>query len=365
MNRTVKEIASLANIALVALLALSLVALVGCGGSSTEETAEVAPMETFPPQLPGYAAMTVPDTNPMTPEKVALGKQLYYDKRLSGDGNRSCYGCHVEEYGLTDGRAKALGAFDKELTRSAPTMWNVGYHENWYWDGRSGALEAQVKGAWGGGNMGASGNDGAPSMDQVCANLMEIPGYAEQFNAIYGEAGCTPDNVGSAVASFMRTIISSDSDWIRFRNGDDSAFSAEEKAGYELFSGRAKCINCHDGLLITDLQFHNVGIGVSGDTVADPGRMNVTKDEKDNGAFKTPTLIDISKSAPYFHDGSVATLEEAVHVMATGGIANQWLDEENLREVREANLTAEDEASLVAFLRALDANYNITEPTLP
>ena len=366
MIRTAREIASLGNLALIALLALTLVALVGCGGATEETAEEVAPMvEAFPPQLPGYAAMTVPDTNPMTPEKVALGKQLYYDKRLSGDGNRSCYGCHLEEHGLTDGRAKALGAFDKELTRSSPTMWNVGYHENWYWDGRSGALEAQVKGAWSGGNMGASGNEGAPSMEQVCANLMGIPGYAEQFNAIYGEGGCTPDTVGSAVASFMRTIVSSDSDWIRFRNGDDSAFSAEEKAGYELFSGRAKCTNCHDGLLITDLQFHNVGIGVNGDTVADPGRMTVTKVETDNGAFKTPTLIDISKSAPYFHDGSVATLEEAVHIMATGGIANKWLDEENMREIREANLTAEDEASLVTFLRALDANYTIEEPTLP
>lgn len=362
MIRTTK---AFLNTTLISLLALGLVALVGCGGDSMEETMEAETAEAFPPQLPGYADMEVPADNPMTPEKVALGKQLYYDQRLSGDGNRSCYGCHVKEKGLTDGRAKALGAFDRELSRNAPTMWNVGFHDKWYWDGRSGALEAQVKGAWGGGNMGASGNDGAPSMDGVCANLMEVPGYAEQFNAIYGEAGCTPDNVGSAVASFMRTIIASDSDWIRFRNGDDNALSAEAKAGYELFTGRAKCTNCHDGLLMTDLQFHNVGIGIDGDTVADPGRANVTKDDADTGAFKTPTMIDVAASGPYFHDGSVATLEEAVHLMATGGIANQWLDEENLREVREANLTEEDEASLVAFLSELDASYNIEEPTLP
>lgn len=362
MNRTAKRFL---NTAVVSLMTLGLVALVACGGGSMEEPAEVETAEAFPPQLPGYAEMEVPADNPMTPEKVSLGKQLYYDQRLSGDGNRSCYGCHVVEHGLTDGREKALGAFDRELTRNAPTMWNVGFQDSWYWDGRSGALEAQVKGAWGGGNMGASGNDDAPSMEDVCANLMEVPGYAEQFNAIYGEAGCTPDNVGSAVASFMRTIIASDSDWIRFRGGDESALSAEAQAGYELFSGRAKCTNCHDGLLLTDLQFHNMGIGIDGDNVSDPGRARVTEDEADTGAFKTPTLFDIAISGPYFHDGSVATLEEAVHIMATGGIANEWLDEENLREVREANLTEEDEQSLLAFLRELDASYNIEEPTLP
>ncbi len=365
MTRSAKSPTQLFNIFLVALLAACLAGLVACGGGMDESAEVEEAVAEFPPQLPGYMEMAVPADNPMTEEKVALGKQLYYDQRLSGDGNRSCYGCHVEEHGLTDGRPTALGAFDRELTRNAPTMWNVGFHENWYWDGRSGALEAQVKGAWGGGNMGASGNDGAPSMDDVCANLMEIPGYAEQFTAIFGEAGCTPDNVGAAVASFMRTIIASDSNWIRFRGGDESALSDAAKAGYELFSGRAKCTNCHDGLLMTDLQFHNVGIGIDGDNVSDPGRGRVTENEDDTGAFKTPTLIDVAESGPYFHDGSVATLEEAVHIMATGGLDNPWLDVDNLSEIREANLTEEDEASLVAFLRELNAEYNIEEPTLP
>jgi cytochrome c peroxidase len=337
--------------------------LLGCGGGeSPEPETKTAEAPAFP-QLAGYAEMEVPATNPMTAEKVALGKQLYYDKRLSGDGARSCYGCHLKENGLTDGKPVAIGAFDKTLTRSSPTMWNVGYHSEFYWDGRSPALEKQVQGAWSTGNMGASGNDGAPSMDDICAKLNEIPGYKEQFNAVFG-GDATPDNVAMAVASFMRTIVAADSAWVRFRNGDDSAISEQAKRGWVVFSEKAKCTNCHDGLLLTDLQYHNVGIGMDAAT-PDVGRAKVSGDEKDTGAFKTPTLLDISKSAPYMHNGSVATLEEAVDIMTSGGKANKWLDETNLADAKNANLTAEDKADLIAFLKALDVTYSITEPTLP
>ncbi len=351
------------------LLAVSVVALglAGCGGSApTEEAmteAEPAAPE-FPPQLPGYAAMTVPADNPMTEEKVELGRMLYYDARLSGDGVRSCYGCHLEEHGLATDDKLAIGAFDKTLTRNVPTMWNVGYHDKWYWDGRATALEAQVKGAWGGGNMGASGNDGAPSMDEVCANLQAIEGYATKFQAVFGEA-CTPDNVAKAVASFMRTIVASDSAWVRFRQGDESALSEDAKKGYDIFANKAKCTNCHDGLLMTDMQFHNVGIGCEGDTCADVGRQKVSGDESDTGAFKTPTLFDVAESGPYFHDGSVATLEEAVHLMASGGNPNKYLDETNLEDAKNAAITPEEEALLVAFLKELGAEYHIEKPTLP
>ena len=115
----------------------------------------------------GWPAPAVPADNPMTGEKVELGKLLYYDTRLSGDGKRSCYSCHVEERGLTDGRALAIGAFERTLTRSSPTLWNIGYHSEWYWDGRAKTLEAQAQAAWRGGNMGASGNDGAPSTSRI------------------------------------------------------------------------------------------------------------------------------------------------------------------------------------------------------
>ena len=339
-------------------LLIGILLLAGCAPTveaPSEETAGAWPA------MPGFEAMKIPEDNPMTPEKVALGKQLYYDQRLSGDGTRSCYGCHLAENGLTDGKPVAIGAFDKTLTRSAPTMWNVGYYPELYWDGRSSALEKQVKGAWSGGNMGASGKDGAPSMEDICATLDEVEGYRKQFDAVFNE-GCTPDHVAYAVASFMRTIVANDSAWARFRGGDENALSEQARRGYEVFKGKARCTNCHDGALLADLQFHNTGIGMDSDN-PDPGRFKITNVDRDRGAFKTPTLLDISKSAPYFHNGSVATLEEAVDLMLKGGLDNQWLDEANLRPAIE--LTAEERDDLLAFLRALDVSYNIEAPELP
>lgn len=317
------------------------------------------------PEVAGYEMMAVPADNPMTEAKVALGKQLYYDKRLSGDGNRSCYGCHLKEHGLTDGRAMALGAFDKQLTRAAPTMWNVGYYEALYWDGRSTALEKQVQGAWSGGNMGASGNDGAPSMEDICAQLNEIPGYAEQFQEVFG-GPATPDTVAMAVAAFMRTIVTTteNSRYIAFRNGDEAALNDQEKRGWMIFSEKAKCTNCHDGRLLTDMQYHNVGIGMDAES-PDVGRAKISGDEQDTGAFKTPSLFDISKSGPYFHDGSVETLEEAVDLMLSGGKENEWLDVDNLADAKNADLSDAEKADLLAFLRALDVDYMIEDPALP
>ena len=338
-------------------------AFVACGTAPEPEApAEKAAAPAFP-ELPGYAAMQVPAENAMTAEKVALGKQLYYDKRLSGDGSRSCYSCHLKEHGLTDGRAVALGAFNKELTRSSPTMWNVGYHEAFYWDGRAPALEKQVMGAWTGGNMGASGNDGAPNPEAICANLNTIPGYADQFQAVFG-GPATPEHVAYALAAFMRTIVSTDSAWVRFRNGDEAALDEAAKRGWKVFSEKAKCTNCHDGILLTDLQYHNVGIGMDA-AKPDVGRFTVSKDEKDTGAFKTPTLLDISKSAPYLHDGSQPDLREVVKLMATGGKPNKYLDETNLADAKNAKLTDAEIDDVVAFLNALDVNYTIEEPTLP
>ena len=323
-------------------------------GAPETETAEW-------PQMPGYDPMRIPDDNPMSKAQVELGKQLYYDTRLSGDGQRSCYGCHLKENGLTDGRATALGAFDKELTRSSPTLWNIGYHSEFYWDGRSSALEKQVKGAWSGGNMGASGKDGAPSMDDICASLNEIEAYRDQFHNLYHDP-CTPDTAARSIASFMRTIVATDSAWARFRAGDATAFTEQARSGYEIFKGKARCTNCHSGALLTDMQYHNLGIGMDADS-PDLGRFKVSEEERDKGAFKTPTLLDISRSAPYFHDGSAETLEGAVKRMLLGGFDNPWLDTANLHPPVE--LTDEEFGDLIQFLNELTAEYNIKQPTLP
>jgi len=317
------------------------------------------------PQIKGYADMVIPADNPMTPAKVELGKQLYYDNRLSGDASRACYSCHLKEHGLTDGKPKAVGAYNAALPRSSPTLWNIGYHSEFYWDGRSKSLEAQAMAAWTGGNMGVSGKEGRPSTNDICARLDQIEAFRKQFQAVFGTA-CTPENVVKAISAFERSIVSTEknSTWIRFREGGEKALSPAARRGWDLFRGKAGCTNCHDGLLLTDQQYHNIGIAWDPEKkeFSDVGRFKVTNQERDKGAFKTPTLLDIAKSAPYFHDGSVATLEEAVDFMLGGGRPNPQLDSANLVP---RQLTAAERADLLEFLRALSVNYTIKEPKLP
>jgi cytochrome c peroxidase len=343
-----------------AVLAMLLVTLGAC-----KREAEKAEEPVKWPEIPGYAAMSIPADNPMTRAKVELGKQLYYDARLSGDGSRSCYSCHLQEYGLTDGKPKAIGSYNVELPRRSPTLWNIGYHSEFYWDGRSSSLEAQAKAAWTGGNMGVSGRDGRPSTEDICRKLMAVEGYARQFRDVFGEAGCTADTVVKAIAAFERTIvIPADSAWIRFRQGDETAFSEDARRGWQIFSGKARCTNCHDGLLLTDLQYHNVGIGwdAKAKEMRDKGRFAVTAQDKDTGAFKTPTLLDVARRTHFFHDGSADSLEKAVDIMLAGGIKNPYLDTANLQPVK---LTAQERSDLLAFLRALNVEYSIPPPPLP
>ncbi len=302
--------------------------------------------------ISSYAAMDIPADNPMTAEKVALGRQLFFDQRLSGDGERSCYGCHLNDKGLSDGRTTALGAFDKVLSRNSPTLWNIGYHAEYYWDGRSKPLASQALAAWRGGNMGAD-------PDEIVGQLNSIEGYQDQFQAIFNE-DATPENVSKSLAAYMRTIISSNTPWDLWQAGDESAVSASAKRGYEVFQN-AECNNCHDGVLFTDFQYHNVGIGMDAET-PDVGRYRVTEEDRDRGAFKTPTLRDVSQSAPYFHDGSSATLEEVVDIMLGGGQDNPYLDRENLKKVDLSDAERED---LLEFLRSLEESVELKAPALP
>lgn len=330
---------------------LLLTILYGC--SRQPETAQFKPeVLPLPAQLTTYEAMPIPDDNPMTTEKVALGRQLFFDERLSGDGSRSCYSCHVCEKGLTDGLPKSVGAFGKMLPRSSPTLWNIGYHTEFYWDGRSDSLEKQAHAAWTGANMGAKA-------EEIAQKLNAISGYRLQFQQVFSSEA-TPDNIVKAIAAYERTIISGDTKWDRFRAGDQSALNESEQRGWEVFQ-QAKCTNCHDGVLFTDQQYHNVGIGMDQEA-PDIGRHKVTSRPEDTGAFKTPTLRDIAKSAPYFHDGSVATLEEAVDLMLAGGKDNPHLDRKNL--VKQT-ITTEQRADLLNFLRALNVDCNLTKPALP
>src|SRR5689334_16611045 len=324
--------------------------IVGCKKNATETAGEFKPdIQPLPAPLTTYEPMSIPPDNPMTPEKVALGRQLFFDERLSIDGTRSCYSCHVCEHGLTDGLSKSIGAGNKQLPRSSPTLWNIGYYQSFYWDGRSPSLEKQALAAWTGANMGANA-------DEIVAKLNVLQDYKTQFQKVF-QSDATPDSVVKAIAAFERTIISGDTAWDRWKAGDNTAISQSAWRGWNIFQA-IKCNNCHDGVLFTDQQYHNIGIGMD-QKEPDAGRFKVTNNVQDTGAFKTPTLRDIEKSAPYFHDGSAKTLEEAVDIMLGGGKPNQYLDKKNLEAHK---LLPEQREDLLNFLQSLTVDCKLAKP---
>ena len=335
------------------LVLLAVVLIAACNSNVRQSTGGFAPdIQPLPAQLTTYEPMSIPADNPMTAEKVALGRQLFFDERLSADGSKSCYSCHVCEHGLTDGLPKAIGAGNKQLPRSSPTLWNIGYHKEFYWDGRSPSLEKQALAAWTGANMGAKA-------DEVVAKLNALQEYKTQFQKVF-QSDATPDNVVKAIAAFERTIISGNTAWDRWRAGDNRAISQSAWRGWNIFQS-INCTNCHAGVLFTDQQYHNVGIGMD-QKEPDVGRFKVTQRPEDTGAFKTPTLRDIEKSAPYFHDGSAKTLEEAVDIMLGAGKPNQYLDKKNLQPHK---LLPEQREDLLNFLRSLTVDCKLTKPPLP
>ena len=335
------------------LVLIAVVFVAACSSNVRQSSGGFQPqIESLPPQLATYEPMSIPPDNPMTPEKVALGRQLFFDERLSADGSKSCYSCHVCEHGLTDGLPKAIGAGNKQLTRSSPTLWNIGYHKEFYWDGRSPSLEKQALAAWTGANMGAKA-------DEIVAQLNALHDYKTQFQRVF-QSDATADNVVKAIAAFERTIISGNTAWDRWRAGDNTAISQSAWRGWNIFQS-INCKNCHDGVLFTDEQYHNIGIGMD-QKDPDVGRFKVTNKPEDTGAFKTPTLRDIEKSAPYFHDGSAKTLEEAVDIMLGGGKPNQYLDKKNLQPHK---VLPEQREDLLNFLRSLTVDCKLTKPPLP
>src|SRR5215213_5899359 len=340
------------------LIAFIAIAFVGCGkntvpisGTSTSSTPEIKPL---PAGLAGYEEMSIPADNPMTREKIALGQELFFDARLSIDGSKSCYSCHVCEHGLSDGLPKAIGPENKPLTRNSPTLWNIGYHEEFYWDGRSDSLEEQAMAAWKGANMGVGERTG-----EIAAKINALQDYRSQFQRVF-QSDATPENMMKAIAAYERTIIGGNTAWDRWRAGDQSAMSEGAVRGWNIFQA-IKCNNCHDGILFTDQQYHNIGIGMDHEN-PDVGRYNVTKRPEDTGAFKTPTLRDIAKSAPYFHDGSAKTLEEAVDIMLAGGKSNPYLDKQNLQPHK---ILPEQREDLLNFLRSLTVDCTLSKPPLP
>jgi len=292
-----------------------------------------------------------PADNPATPQKLALGKQLFVDPRLSGSGNMACQSCHYRNLGWTDAQVLSRKDNGDLNARHTPSLYNVGYQALWYWDGRAPTLEAQILAAW-------KGQTGADP-DKVAALLNTIPGYRSQFQAAFG-TDATPALVTQALAAYLREKVSTDSPWDRYEAGDRRAVSKDAITGFALFSGKGRCVACHVPPYYGNSTFYNIGLE-HGKTKPDPGRFNVTKDEADRGAFKTPSLRSVALRAPYFHDGSAATLVDAVRYMAEGG------KEDPNRSVllTPTGLTDREIAQVVAFLESLTSTERWEALPLP
>ena len=308
------------------------------------------------PATPAYlGAVAAPAENPTTPEKVQLGWMLFFDPRLSKDGSMSCESCHHIAQSYTSGKALDTKVGGKVNVRNAPAMVNLGYHQSgYYWDGRKATLEAVSEAAF----TGQLGADPAA----VSVALNGNPTYRALFERAFGaEAG--KSNIPMALSSFLRALGSGDSPWDKFEGGDKKAVSKTAQKGFELFKKNG-CTLCHAPPLYSDTQFHNVGRGWDAEkqAFADHGRMDATKDAADDGKFKTPSLREVSKTGPYFHDGATATLAEAIDWMAAGGAKNPRLDE----KLKPAKLSKADKAAIKDFLEALSGTPTFgAPPALP
>lgn len=316
-----------------------------------------AAAETLELSVPlGLKALPQVKDNPLTQAKIELGKQLYFDPRLSDDNSVSCASCHDPKKGWSNGEATALGIGGQRGGRSAPTIINSVYQQFQFWDGRAGSLEQQALGPI------ANPIEMNLPIDDAVERLAAIDGYAQQFQQVFGEP-VNAENLGKALAAFERTILSGNAPYDRFKAGDKDALSEQAQVGMKLFFGKANCSSCHSGANFTDNGFHNLGVNIHHEQ-PDAGRVAISGLGGDHGAFKTPTLREIARTAPYMHDGSLATLEDVVAYYSGGATPNDHLDE----EIFALNLDAEQQAALVAFLKEglSSQDYPMVEPpTLP
>jgi len=330
---------------------------------------------------PGLPPVPVPAANPLTAAKVALGRKLFYDRRLSLNGTMSCAMCHIPEQGFTSNElATAVGIEGRTVRRNTPTVLNAAYLTRLFHDGREYNLEQQV---WG--PLLARNEMGNPSVGSVIRRLEELADYREPFSAAFGGRGPSMATVGEALASYQRTLVSGDSPFDRWHyGGDETALDEAARRGFGLFTGKAGCAACHTigpaHALFTDSALHNTGVGyreamekapptravtvapgvvlevpstvidaVSEQTPGDLGLYEITQDPDDRWKYRTPTLRNIALTAPYMHNGSLPTLEAVVAFYNAGGVPNEVLDP----RIRPLGLTPAERADLAAFLASL------------
>lgn len=325
-------------------LVLALASVV-CG---QEPSAPDLPADKLPTDLSlsaiplGLAAdRPVPEDNQLTAERVALGRRLFFDGRLSRDGTISCASCHVPENGFASPDKVAVGVEGKRGSRNSPTVLNRAYGTSFFWDGRAATLEQQAL------QPIENPLEMDTSLETVLQRLAADARYREQFAEAY-EGGISAENLAKALASFQRVLLSGNSPVDRFHGGEFGALTTQERQGLWIFESRGRCWKCHSGPNMTDESFHNTGVSW-GQEPLDLGRFDVTQQEKDRGRFHTPTLRNVALTAPYMHDGSLQTLKEVVAYYSRGGNANPHLDP----AMQPLNLSDADQAALVAFLQAL------------
>ncbi len=295
------------------------------------------------PKAPlGLPPLSWPKENPYSAAKVELGRYLYFDRRLSADNTVSCASCHDPRYAFTDGAAVSTGIQSQKGNRSAPTIINRAYALAQFWDGRAGSLEEQAKGPMA--NPIEMGN----THDAIVGKLQTIAGYRPLFAKAFGTEEITIDRAAMAIACFERTVLSGNAPYDKYKHGGKKAMTAAQMHGMSVFFDKAKCDKCHEGANFTLNAYANLGVGTD-KPEPDVGRFAVTKDPRDLGVFKTPTLREIEHTAPYMHDGSMATLEDVVEFYNKGGIKNKNLDE----NIKPLNLTDQEKKDLVAFLKTL------------
>ena len=298
-------------------------------------------------------AAPAPEDNPTTSEKVELGKQLFFDRRLSGDNTVSCATCHLPGKAFADGLPKARGAGGKTLTRNTLSLLNAGFYTRYFWDGRAESLEDQAFFP-------------IQSVDEMNQNLNElekelnaIPGYVAQFRSVFGSAA-TRGSIAKSLAAYERSLVSRNSPFDRYLAGDAGALSEEAKRGWELFRGDAGCIRCHNGPNFSDGRFYRLGT-----SFRDQGRGAITKQRREFYAFRTPGLRDVSRTAPYMHDGSYETLFGVVEFYYRG-IPVQSPDGLPLDIKPLLDRSYSEISDIAAFLESLAGEpLHISPPSLP
>jgi len=287
------------------------------------------------------AYYAVPESNPMTPGGVALGKRLFFDTQLSIDSTTSCASCHQPAHAFSDTVVQSRGVRGQTTSRNAPSLLNRVYGQIFFWDARAASLEETV--------TQPIRNPRELGLDLITLveRLWQNPSYRREFRAEYSD-GITEGNIARSLASYVRSLRAGDAPYDRYMAGNRTAMSPEAVAGFRLFTGKANCSACHIGATLTDERLHNTGVSLG----LDAGRQLVTAVDADRGKFKVPSLRNVALTAPYMHDGSLATLGAVVDFYDRGGGANPNLDP----EIKPLRLTAAEKRSLIGFLRSLTSD---------